>query len=262
MGSSSLPRRHIASYQLCDPLVRVIRAPTGAPSGGLSDSTIFLIADYASARKTLPWERAMFRGAAADRRRARGRGVRARRHSPLRLLDPRSHPDCFAMARNLSRADPDRRLRRGAKAENGGRTDHRGTRCHLLAQLMHDSPNPRVRQTFYQAHCATPSRLDAGIGAPVHDVGAPVGPEVRDVALRLGRLRLLRGRLRLLLRRVALLELVLRLRVRAFDPAGLLRRLRRVLGLEPVLRTECGCRRRCAGDRSGVRRVRDRLSGA
>ena len=50
----------------------------------------FLIADYASARRTLPWERAMFRAAAADPVVARELAhVIARVGSPLRLLDPR-----------------------------------------------------------------------------------------------------------------------------------------------------------------------------
>ncbi len=52
-----------------------------------------LIADYASGRETLPWERAMFRAAAADPVVARELGeVIGRRHSPLRLLDPRLAP--------------------------------------------------------------------------------------------------------------------------------------------------------------------------
>jgi menaquinone-9 beta-reductase len=48
------------------------------------------IADYATGRKTLPWERVMFRAAAVDPVVARAlEEVVGRRRSPLRLLDPR-----------------------------------------------------------------------------------------------------------------------------------------------------------------------------
>jgi flavin-dependent dehydrogenase len=52
-----------------------------------------LIAEYASGRKTLPWERAMFRAAADDPVVARAlEEVVSRRRLPLRLLDPRLAP--------------------------------------------------------------------------------------------------------------------------------------------------------------------------
>jgi flavin-dependent dehydrogenase len=52
-----------------------------------------LIAEYASGRKTLPWERAMFRAAAGDPVVARAlEEVVSRRRLPLRLLDPRLAP--------------------------------------------------------------------------------------------------------------------------------------------------------------------------
>jgi flavin-dependent dehydrogenase len=52
-----------------------------------------LIAEYASGRKTLPWERAIFRAAAGDPVVARAlEEVVSRRRLPLRLLDPRLAP--------------------------------------------------------------------------------------------------------------------------------------------------------------------------
>lgn len=68
-----------------------------------------LIADFASGRKTLPWERAMFRVAAADPVVAREIGeVIGRHHSPLRLLDPRlaSHMIGGFSSRAARHADP------------------------------------------------------------------------------------------------------------------------------------------------------------
>jgi hypothetical protein len=60
-----------------------------------------LIAEYASGRKTLPWERATFRAAAADPVVARAlEEVGSRRRSPLRLLDPRLAPRLMKLSRS------------------------------------------------------------------------------------------------------------------------------------------------------------------
>jgi hypothetical protein len=49
-----------------------------------------LIADYSTGRKMYPWERALYRAGAADQDVALAFDeVGSRRHSPLRMLDPR-----------------------------------------------------------------------------------------------------------------------------------------------------------------------------